>query len=682
MSEEKISKDDLFVLKNEILIAEKISEDKILPQMRQALDRYLGVFVPSIANNWDILLNEIYPIIQYELPSIYFRNPRAFLKPRNKNYIVKRRNPITGQMENVSLDAAKSAKTQEALLNYTISEIRYKEEVQKVLFDALLFRHGILWHGYKGDFGMTDERSFYIENEKIFVQRISPKDFLFDPTVNLSNIDEARWIARRFEIPLKDIQEDDQLNVSKQLQGKLGYSGVLDLDKAVPIGNGGFDTKLLGSRVRTLLDYTDENFKKNSAAKFVTCYEVYKRPSKKEKKNGSKGQIILWTPDQPEPLRVNPWTIKAEGWPAKVMMMNYVPDRIFGLSDIEVYGEIADHKNLIINLQLRNAQSNSKVMVAFNKTNMDDETIKKIETGDQNIIGFDGAVNGMISMMSPGGQASGELYMLDTRIQANLDEKSGVTDLKKGMLRSGEESAASVQIRNAGTQARPAYRQDIMADFLKGSFHYINQLIKQFLPYEDAVRITGSLDIQWSDNPSKEEIQADTDVEIDVISMLPENPEKEIKELDKILQLMVEALNNPALSQKLAQEGKTFKISPIIESLLMRLKIKNPDVFGNIKPEESEGFASVSELRAAEANVEASLTGQQPPSPPAEGQDHRARLSVYQAVKRIFEMEGRISEQLEELIMIQTALAEQQQEAQSPQSGQSVRLTKPSVVSS
>ena len=38
----------------------------------------------------------------------------------------------------------------------------------------------------------------------------------------------------------------------------------------------------------------------------------------------------------------------------------------------------------------------------------------------------------------------------------------------------------------------------------------IAQLNKQFLPFKEAVRIIGSLDIEWSEKPSKEELQART----------------------------------------------------------------------------------------------------------------------------------------------------------------------------
>lgn len=663
MAEAKVSEEELLDLRNQITMAEKLVEDKLLPQMREAIHRYVGTHVPVMARDWDIILNDIYPIIQYELPSIFFRNPKVYLRPRNKTFIVKKRNPVTGAMEDKQMDSGESAKTQEAILNYVLSEIRFKEEVRQVLTDALIFKHGILWHGYKGNFGMTEEQSLYIKDESVFVKRISPLRFLFDPNVTLSNIDEGSWVGRSFDVPLNDLLEDGTLDVDKKmLKGKLGYS--IGLTPVNP-NLGGGDTKVLADQPKSLIDYADPEFRNSNLSKFVRVYEILKRPTKKEARNGETGKMILITKEQKKPLRVSNWPYKAEGWPAKILQFNYVPDSVFGLSDLEVFQSITDQKNMIINMQLRNAQENSKVYVGISKEGAVEEDITKMQNGDQTIITFDsGNPRDRMSVQSAGGSASSELYLIDQRVQANLDEKSGVSDLKKGFLRSGEESAASVQIRNAGASARPAYRQDIMSDFLRNSTHYINQLCKQFFPVNKAVRIVGSLDIQWSENPSQEEVQADTDVEIDVISMLPENPEDEIVRLNTIMTMMVNAINDPAVQAKIQQEGNTFNLSPIIEELLIRLRIKDPDVFRKIKPEESLGFVHVKDIRDAEANVHAALGGQEPPVPPQAGQDHQAHLEVYGSIATLIQELGQTKalQALQGMIQAHGALQQEEQE--------------------
>lgn len=676
----KLADSDLRRLKNEISMAEKLSENHLKPQMIEAVSRYTGKHIPNIAVDWDIILNELYPIIQYEMPAIFFRNPRVFLKPRNKNFMAKKTNPQNGLKETVFLDSNKSAKTQEAILNYILHEIRYKNETKRVLMDALLFKHGILWHGYKGEFGMTEEQSLFIKNEMVFVKRISPLRFLFDPAVSLADIDEATWIGRHFDVRYKDLIEDDTLDVDKnEIKGQFGFGQRIE---SVDNNPGGVDKLLLRGANKVLLDEADKEFRNSIDSRFVRVYEIFQRPTKKEAREGDKGKVILWCKEQKKPLRVSLWPYKAEGWPAKVLMFNDVPDQTFGLSDIEVFGDITDHKNMVFNLQLRNAQENSKVWVGLDKSGINEEDIEKIKVGDQTIILFEGNPHDKMVVASPGGQASGELYSLDQRVQSNLDEKSGVSDLKKGTLRSGEESATSVQLRAQGSSARPAFRQDIMSDFLRDSCHYLNQLAKQFFPIDKAVRIVGSLDIEWSENPTKEEIQADTDVEIDVISMLPENPDKEIQELTTILNLMTQAMTNPAVAQKIAQEGKTFNISPIIENLLLRLRIRDPEVFRGIRPEESEGFVAVKDMREAGENVKAALSGNpQVPFPPSEGQDHRGRMEVYGQIAELIGSMGDTPAMqiLTQLIQATQMLLEAAQEKDAPKEGQPVDFAKPTM---
>lgn len=680
-----LKEEKLKSLKNEISMALALNREELEPVLQENIQRYIGNYVPAFGGDWDIVLNEVYPIIQYSLPSIFFRNPRAFLKPRNKTFIAKRRNPVSGAMEEIQLDSSKSAKTQEDILNYTINEMDYKKECRKTLLDALLFPFGVMWHGYKGDFGMTEESSWVIKDDKVFVKRVSPLRFLKDPGVNMANLDEARWVARIIDVPYDDLIEDDKLDVDKKLvKGKLGYGNQIGSNAELEMKKyQGQDYARINAGRRAMIEFADKGFKESKEARFVQVYEIYLRPSKKEKREGKKGWIILMCDEQEKPLRVNTWEIKAEGFPAHILQFNELPDSMFGLTDVETYKQIADMKNVVTNLQLRNGQENSKIWVALAKGNASEEEIEHVQRGEQTIVCFEGdSIEGKMKVMSGGGAASSELYNLGPVIDRQLQEKSGVTDLKKGFIQSGEESATSVRERSAGGAARPAYRQDLMAEFLKKSFHYVNQLNKQFMPVKDAVRIVGSLDLEWSDNPSKEEIQADVDVEIDVISMLPENPEKEMQELQTILTMMYQAMTQPEIAQKIAQEGKTINLSPIIEQLLLRLRIKDPDVFRNIRPEESEGFVSVQQIRQAKANVDSALSqpsGTPVPFPPSEKDDHVAKLEVYTSIKALLDKAGQISDTLDQLIQMQMALLQQAQE-QEARPNQPVKLAKPTGV--
>lgn len=657
-----LDKDRIKALRGEIKMANKLNEEELLPILTENVERYTGKYVPSIGMNWDIVLNEIYPIIQNNLPSIFFRNPRAFLKPRNKTFFVKERDPITEEMVEVEKDSAKSATTQENILNYTLSQMKYKKEVQKVLMDGLMFPYGVLWHGYKGDFGMTQENSMRINKKSVFVKRLSPMRFIKDPSVTMGDIDEASWVGRCIDIRLKDLVEDDSFDVDERvIKGFKGFGTKVGTASTISYNYGRNDTVIpVTTLSKSLLDYAGDEYKKSSASSFVRVYEIFLRPTKKEAREGKNGWILVLTDEQDKPLRVNEWKIKAEGWPAMTLQFNDLNDNMFGLDDIGTYKQIADQKNIIINQQIINASETGKTWVGISKQGASEEDILGVQKGGNTIITYeDGNPRDRMFVSSGGGQSSSELYQLDGRIQKNLEDKSGVTDLRRGFLQSGEESATSVKIRNAGSAVRPLYRQDIMMDFLKESFLYINQLNKQFMPVTDAVRIMGSLDLVWSENPTKEDLQADVDVEIDAISMLPESPERELEELTKVLQLITEGLTNPAIQQKLAQEGKTINLSPIIEQMLMRLKIKDPEIFRNLKESETQGFVSVQQMRQARENINASMHGGQIPYPPIPEDDHRAKLEVYSSTRDLLAAMGQASDMLEQLIMTHQALLQE-----------------------
>ena len=663
MASTKLSKKRLNKLFNEIKIAEAFNEEELLPSINESIRRYTNKHIPAIGRNWSIIINEFYPIVQFNLPNTFLNTPRAFLKPKNKFFITKKRDPVTGKKVETQLESDKSAATQEAIINYRLSEMGYKQEIKKCVLDSLLFPHAVLWQGYKGEFGMTNEDEMFIQNEKTFAKHVFPLDFLKDPCVSFEDIDTGMWVGRVIDIPYDDfIEMDDVLDIeAKNIKTFKGYGNEIGTNSYINNGN---DKRPLSSFMKPMIQYANKDFQGSQSCEFVRCYEVFLRPSRKERRKGEPGKILLLTESQKKPLRESDWTIKAEGFPSLILQFNPVPGSLVGMSDIDTYKNAVDQKNAVFNLQLRNATENSKVWVAIAVGEGFDgeEDIEKVKIGDQTILCFKSdTVAGKMQLASPSGMASSELYLLDTRVQRNIENLSGVSDLKKGFLQSGEESATSVQIRNAGSSARPAYRQDIMADFLKRSIHYLLQLEKQFTTIKEAVRITGTLDVQWSEKPTKEEIQADVDVDIDVVSMLPEDPERELKNLQSTLILFTQALQSPTIMAKIGQEGKTLNISPLIEQILMRMKMKNPDIYRNIDPQESMGFASIQQLREAEKNVISAVSQGQIAVPPKEGDDHRVKIEIYSVFNQLLQAMQQKSEVLEQLIVIQQGMLEQEQ---------------------
>ena len=91
---------------------------------------------------------------------------------------------------------------------------------------------------------------------------------------------------------------------------------------------------------------------------------------------------------------------------------------------------------------------------------------------------------------------------------------------------------------------------------------------------------------------------------------------------------------------------------PVIEKMLQRLRINDPEVFRTIRPEEAAGFVSRAELGKARDNVIAAIKGEEIPNPPSnqEGQDHVGRLELYLSIKALLEALGQEVEVLNQLI--------------------------------
>ena len=130
---------------------------------------------------------------------------------------------------------------------------------------------------------------------------------------------------------------------------------------------------------------------------------------------------------------------------------------------------------------------------------------------------------------------------------------------------------------------------------------------------------------------------------------------------------MVEALTQPVIMEKIQQEGMMFNFTPLIQQLLMRMKIKDPDIFRTIKPEESQGYASVQQLRFAQQNVEAIMHGK-PPQPPQPGDDHQAQIAVYQPILQLLaeakQQNTQAFQMLSQFIQIQGQMMQEEQERQ------------------
>jgi len=180
MSQNRKRVSPIKALWNEIVVCEKKIQNEVVPVMTDAVMAYTGQRINPHNQDFTIVLNDVFPIVQQKLPFLFFRKPRAFVKPRRKHVFITKRNENTGEKEKVRVDGTKLAKTTEAALNWDLHESGFEEEMDKISLDLALFPHTYLWQSYNAEFGIRNDESMFVKQDRVFQKRIRPDLFLWD----------------------------------------------------------------------------------------------------------------------------------------------------------------------------------------------------------------------------------------------------------------------------------------------------------------------------------------------------------------------------------------------------------------------------------------------------------------------------------------------------------------------
>lgn len=177
-------------------------------------------FVNEYKGKWDWLaqgitiplvpINLVFAYVKTEVARLYFRDPWITVNPKRTE----------------DIGAAKIA---EQIVNYTWGEIDLKRQIKLALLDALLVGHGWIKVGYTAEFGTVESRpkepegprkrgrpkkeetivdtNEYVVSENVFAYHVPYSHVLFDPSATWPAAHSARWMAIRYDKPLRAIRE-------------------------------------------------------------------------------------------------------------------------------------------------------------------------------------------------------------------------------------------------------------------------------------------------------------------------------------------------------------------------------------------------------------------------------------------------------------------------------------------
>lgn len=647
--------DEITSLWNQINLTEQVIKNQVVPSYIESLSHYIGETSFKLHNmdEVDVALNDTFPIVQQKLPFLFFRRPRAFVKPRRKFVLVTKTNPITGQREKIRVDGSKLARTTEHALNWNLHESGFEEEMDRVSLDLALSPYAVLWQSYAGKFGLRQDETMYVKEDSIFQKRIRPDLFLWD--TEGTHEEEWSWVGRKTLVKLEDVLDDPRYSSEKRrLEGSVGFGDPLRKSQ-------GSDAINIGPRVMS--DLLDSSFKESIQSRRVWLYEIWQKPRLRDRLKGRRGKVFVLARDLPKPLFEDSWPLKQEGFPCELFRINPLNDSTLGIPDPKTYLEVVKEKQIETNLILRNLKQNSNLKVILNGSKFDESDVRKFVEGESAVLlSRDPLQQGDVTSLQAGSVPSAA-FQVAQNTDMQLQKQSAITQTRQGIKPPGEITATQAEILERGLESRPTLHQKLISRTLKKLMRKRVQLMKQFFKRQDIVPVMGTLDFEWSDEFSNDDITDEVDIEVDLVSMLPENPAVEIRNLLDMLRIMSDAMANPAIITKIQQEGHMFNFTPFIEQLLLRMNLRNEEMFRPVRPEEGEGFSPNSSLLLARQRaIRAIITGEF--DPPQPGENHDVMLSVYQSLLQLLQAIQAPVGALPQLIQA-TELARQQEEESS-----------------
>lgn len=563
----KVSKKDLFKYKAWVKLARKKRSKEFTPVAKEMNRMYNNEGVSIDEDGEELVtVNLVFPNKEIEKPSIFFRNPRIFVKPTQEEFIMS---------DGKKLDGERAAGLIEAAANYIASTKKLVREVKDVRDDALKLTYGILETGYKGEIRVSEDGDDYVFNEEIFFKRISPYRFLVDvDSLDCRTFKDAKWVAKEVVMTFEDFEEDDYFENKEDIS----LEGLEEAEDAEIITE---------EATEELMETVGKEYLESGAYQKIKLIIMWIKPSRAErkilKKGETGGKIIIFSMNGDLPHKVLPWPYKIDKFPFRGLGFYRDNEKFYPISDIAQYKQQLDEINRLRTAQLKNVEAYGKRKILVDKTLFDsEEEYNKFVNGELggitgvNIGGSEDIRKRIFVVQF--GSSPNEIYTLDRKCNQDADKISGQSDLSRGMALSGVDTASEVKEISAHGSARSIEKKADMEEFYGDISRYMIQLIKQYWKPETMVRRLGITDPEWTENFSKEDIDIEDDVEIDIGEMVPVNEIMRQQQALKRLELLIKGVVEEKVSEKLAMEGYELNLVEMFKETLRAFNIRNTKV--------------------------------------------------------------------------------------------------------
>ncbi len=436
------------------------------------------------------------------------------------------------------------AKLMESVINKIISDIKFGNEVRKVIQDTLFYGFGILKIGYGIETESRDNIEIpegaddtpRIREEGVFAARVSPVDFGFDPAA--TSIEDARYVIHRIVKPIDEVKDNPL------------YKNTDDIKAQVPED---FKRRLA-------------NQKEDVQDQFCTLYEYHDLMDDK----------IFWmTDDSKKFLRDidNPHEFRGSHF----VMLKFAgdSDEFRGISFISMIEDEAVALNETITKMIRHLDI-FPGRVIVEEGGMDEDEMQLWQDGEQGSIlpVQNGALReGKVRESGPI-PMGGDYFNVSSQLRMLMDNVLGIQDFQRtGITR--RKTATEATFEQADSSVRRDYFLGFVKDFVESSVKKIAGLVQQYYDREREVRIEGDTGIDFM-KWTKDDIQGEYDFDIDIQSMKFMNQSR--------VQQLINALNVMASHPELQPILKGLDTDKLAKEIFKQLDLnievykKQPEV--------------------------------------------------------------------------------------------------------
>lgn len=515
----------------------------IITKMREYL---LGNQWPSIGTETEpiarLVVNLIFADIKVMLPTLALRNPRIFVKPTGATVQIPQQGPdgqpsepVPAQIVNgkpVPLLAAARAK--EALVNWRWRDLRVTQQVRRALVDALCGPFGIVKLGYTlrtEKVAPTDgeqlEVNELIKAESPFAVRWSPLDFRVDPEARYPDLSDAEWVAFGSCERLAAVQKNPKYRNTRELKGTVDVR-----TEYTTAGAAGPGTQR-GTDLRTYTEEPDDYRR-------VQLWTVW---DKRE------GKLITLADDHDKALQYDDWPLIHKGFPCQTLCFTEHPDLLYGPPDLwqvlgqqDAYNEVA---SMILNHVKRFLRKYVVTRGAF-----DPKELAKLLTPIDGLV-IEAETTDLTQAIGPVPDAPIPVDWWQTRVnfRDDHDRVSGVADFVRGVAEKVD-TATEASLLQSNLNVRTNDTRNIMETFAERIAADLLLIDAQTLELPRAIPVIGpdgamALN-QFVHVQTAETLLAQSDVEVEIGSMMPINQQTRKKDVLEVYTLL---RNDPLVDQ-------------------------------------------------------------------------------------------------------------------------------------